>query len=197
MPSHRCLVKDASSDQSGSCIATLLGSPDNWVKAPMHYLAVIDMTGLNDSLVVLGLFVALLLLSRPVVQRLLVRLAKGVRDWATAHFERAELRDSDEDELWLMERRRRLCADLRRVEHLIATDTWMSATRQRGNRIAYDRLVDDLRHTPDVSPAIFQTFGSSEESIIEPRSRWLTDDGSWRQPRTVEVLEIGRTRRRH
>lgn len=163
----------------------------------MDYLAVIDMVGLTDFLIVFALFVALLLLSRPVVQRLLVRLAGHVRDWATAHFERSEVRDHDEDELWLMERRRKLCADLRRVEHLIATDTWMSATRQRGNRIAYDRLVDDLRHTPDVTPAIFETFGSSGEFTIEPQSRWLTNDGSWRQPRTVEVLEIGRTRRRH
>jgi hypothetical protein len=155
------------------------------------------MTGLNDSLVVLGLFVALLLLSRPVAQRLLVRLAINVRDWTTAHVERAEVRDREEDELWLMERRRKLCADLRRVEHLIATDTWMSATRQRGNRIAYDQLVDDLRHTPDVSPAAFETFGYEDESTIEPRSRWLGEDGFSQQPRTVEVLEIGRPRRRH
>jgi hypothetical protein len=157
---------------------------------------VIDMPGLNDSLVVLGLFVALLLLSRPVIQHLLVRLARNVRDWATAHFERAEVRDRDEDELWLMERRRKLCADLRRVEHLIATDTWMSATRQRGNRLAYDQLVDDLRHIPDVSPTFFETFGSWDESTIEPQSSWLSVDGFSPQPRTVEVLEIGRPRRR-
>jgi hypothetical protein len=157
---------------------------------------VIDMTGLSESLVVLVAFVVLLLLTKPVGRRALGRLGRGVRGWATSHFERAEECDSDEDQLWLMERRRKLCADLRRVEHLLATDAWMSATRQRGNRIAYDRLVDDLRHTPDVPPTILGTFGSWDESSIEPSSRWLTNDGISQRPRTVEVLEIGRPRRR-
>ena len=99
--------------------------------------------------------------------------------------------------LWQMERRSRMCADLRRVEHLLATDTWMSATRQLGNRIAYHRLVDDLRHTPVVLPTIFQTFGSLDESTFEPPSRWLPNAGYSPQPPTVEILEIGWGRRRH
>lgn len=192
-----CLVNDSWNDQSGSCIATLLGSPDNRAGArARQYLAVIDMTELSESLVVLVLIVALVLITRPVGRRALGRLGRGVRGWATSHFERAEERDSDEDQLWLMERRRKLCADLQRVEHLLATDAWMSATRQRGNRIAYLRLVDDLRHTPDVPPMILGTFGSWDESTIEPSSRWLTNDGISQRPRTVEVLEIGRPRRR-
>ena len=171
-------------------------SPDSRAGAyARQYLAVIDMTGLSESLVVLVPFVVLLLLTKPVGRRALGRLGRGVRGWATSHFERAEERDSDEDQLWLMERRRKLCADLRRVEHLLATDAWMSATRQRGNRIAYDRLVDDLRHTPDVPPTILGTFGSWDDSS-EPSSRWLTNDGISQRPRTVEVLEIGRPRRR-
>jgi hypothetical protein len=192
-----CLVNDSWNDQSGSCIATLLGSPDNRAGArARQYLAVIDMTELSESLVVLVLIVALVLITRPVGRRALGRLGRGVRGWAMSHFERAEERDSDEDQLWLMERRRKLCADLQRVEHLLATDAWMSATRQRGNRIAYLRLVDDLRHTPDVPPTILGTFGSWDESTIEPSSRWLTNDGISQRPRTVEVLEIGRPRRR-
>jgi hypothetical protein len=192
-----CLVNDSWNDQSGSCIATLLGSPDNRAGArARQYLAVIDMTELSESLVVFVLIVALVLITRPVGRRALGRLGRGVRGWATSHFERAEERDSDEDQLWLMERRRKLCADLQRVEHLLATDAWMSATRQRGNRIAYLRLVDDLRHTPDVPPTILGTFGSWDESTIEPSSRWLTNDGISQRPRTVEVLDIGRPRRR-
>jgi hypothetical protein len=192
-----CLVNDSWNDQSGSCIATLLGSPDNRAGArARQYLAVIDMTELSESLVVLVLIVALVLITRPVGRRALGRLGRGVRGWATSHFERAEERDSDEDQLWLMERRRKLCADLQRVEHLLDTDAWMSATRQRGNRIAYLRLVDDLRHTPDVPPTILGTFGSWDESTIESSSRWLTNDGISQRPRTVEVLEIGRPRRR-
>jgi hypothetical protein len=157
---------------------------------------VIDMTGLDGPLVVFGLVVVLLLLRWPASQRALARLARRVGEWATTHWTRAEEADPDEDELWQVERRRKLCADLRRVEHLLATDSWMSATRQLGNRIAYHRLVDDLRHTPVVLPTISQTFGSWDESTIEPPSRWLTNAGYSPQPPTVEVLEIGWGRRR-
>ena len=154
------------------------------------------MTGLDGPLVVFGLLVVLLLLRWPASRRALARPARRVSDWATTHWIRAEEGDRDEDELWQMERRRKLCADLRRVEHLLATDTWMSATRQLGNRIAYHRLVDDLRHTPEVLPTIFQTYGSWEESAIEPASRWLTKESYSPQAPTVEILEIGWGRRR-
>jgi hypothetical protein len=98
--------------------------------------------------------------------------------------------------LWLMERRRKLCDDLRRVERLVATDSWMSATRQRANRIAYHQLVDDLRHTPEVSSTIFQTFGPWDESAIEPGFPRLINNAASQKPPTVEVLEIGWHRRR-
>jgi hypothetical protein len=158
---------------------------------------VIDMTGLDGPLVVSGLLAMLLLLRWPVSRRTLARLARRVGDWAITHWTRAEEADPDDDELWQVERRRRLCADLRRVEHLLATDSWMSATRQIGNRIAYHRLVDDLRHMPVVLPTISQTFGSWDESAIAPPSRWLTNAGYSAQPPKVEVLEIGWGRRRH
>ncbi|HJV15381.1 MAG TPA: hypothetical protein VJ625_15935, partial [Propionibacteriaceae bacterium] len=90
----------------------------------------------------------------------------------------------------------KLCEDLRRVEHLVATDSWMSATRQRANRIAYNRLVYDLRHTPEVSSTSFQTFGSWDESAIDPRWTRLINNGAAQKPPTVEVLEIGWGRRR-
>jgi hypothetical protein len=158
------------------------------------------MTGLEGPLVVFGLLVVLLLLLLllrwPASRRALARLARRVSDWATTHWSRAEEWDSDERALWQMERRSRLCADLRRVERLLATDTWMSATRQLGNRIAYHRLVDDLRDMPEVLPTIFQTFGALDESTFEPPSRWLSNAGYSPQPPTVEILEIGWGRRR-
>jgi hypothetical protein len=159
---------------------------------------VINMPYADGSLVVLGLFVVLLLLTRTTPRRVVVRLVSRVGEWTTTHWKRPEESDREEDELWQMERRRRLCADLRRVEHLLATDSWMSATRQRANRIAYNRLVDDLRHTPDVFPAAFQppTLDLSDESAIDPRSTGLINIGVPQQRRTVEVLEIGRPRRR-
>ena len=156
------------------------------------------MTGLNGPLVVFGMLTVLVLVRIPVTRQLFVGLARWVSDWATIHWTRAEEGDLYDDELWQMERRRRLCADLSRVEHLLATDTWMSATRQLGNRIAYHRLVDDLRHTPDVVPAIFQpqTFGPWDEATFEPSALRLINDGASRRPRTVEILEIGWGRRR-
>lgn len=155
------------------------------------------MTGLEGPLVVFGLLAILLLIRLPVSRRALARLARRVGDWATTHWRKAEEFDPEEAQLWQMERRSKLCADLRRVEHLLATDTWMSATRQRGNRIAYYRLVDDLRHMPVVLPAITQTFGSFDESTFESSSRWLPGAGYSPQPPTVEILEIGWGRRRH
>ena len=101
--------------------------------------------------------------------------------------------DREAEELSRVLRRQQLCADLRRVEHLIATDTWMSATRQRGNRLAYEQLLDDLRHTPDVLPAI---PGMSEinswttsASTVQPTIP-VTGYGSRSAP-NIEILEIG------
>ena len=158
-----------------------------------------DVTAESGSWVVYSLVVLLLVLLRiPVTQRLLVSSARRVGDWAKTHYARAEERDPDEDAMWLMERRRRLCADLRRIEHLLATDTWMSATRQRGNRLAYNQLVDDLRRMPVAVSTIFepQTFDPWNESTIEPSYWRLPSDGFRPQSPTVEVLEIGWGRRR-
>ena len=101
--------------------------------------------------------------------------------------------DQEAVELSQVLRRQRLCADLRRVEHLIATDTWMSATRQLGNRLAYEQLVDDLKHTPDVLPAIpgmseinKWTASTSTDQPAIP----ITGYGS-RSAAKIEILEIG------
>jgi hypothetical protein len=101
--------------------------------------------------------------------------------------------DREAEELSRVLRRQQLCADLRRVEHLIATDTWMSATRQLGNRLAYEQLLDDLKHTPDVLPAI---PGISEinnwtasASTVQPAIP-VTSYGPRNAP-NIEILEIG------
>jgi hypothetical protein len=155
------------------------------------------MTGLGGPLVLFGLLVVLLPLRWSASRGALARLARRVGGWAVTHWTRAEEADPDEAELWQVERRRKLSADLRRVEHLLATDTWMSATRQLGNRIAYHRLVDDLRHMPVMLPTISQTFGTWDESAFETPSRWLPNAGYSAQPPKVEILEIGWSRRRH
>ena len=157
-----------------------------------------DIASLDDWLLALGLLVVLALLSRPGIQHLLARLARGISERAVARFERTEEPDPDQAELWLMEKRRKLSADLRRVEHLLATDTWMSATRQIGNRLAYRQLVEDLRHTPEVYPALapFASLDSWDESTdLLGSARHLRAGYAARSPQ-VEVLEIGWGRRR-
>jgi|SRR5215211_451581 len=157
-----------------------------------------DIASLDDLLLALGLLVVVALLSRPQTQRLLARLARRIGDWATDRFERTEEPDPDQAELWLIEKRRKLSADLRRVEHLVATDTWMSATRQLGNRLAYRQLVEDLRQTPEVYPAFapFASSDSSDESTdLLGSARHLRAGYAARSPQ-VEVLEIGWGRRR-
>ena len=111
----------------------------------MQHSAVSEVPQVDGSWDVLVVFLGLLVLTQPLPRRVVVRLARRVGDWAAAHRQQTEEWDPEEQQLWLLEHRRKLCADLRRVEHLLATDEWMSATRQRGNRIAYNRLVDDLR----------------------------------------------------
>jgi hypothetical protein len=146
----------------------------------------------------LGLFV-ILLLSRLVPQRFLRQLARRSYDWASARYEHYEEPDPGETELWLAEKRRRLCSDLRRVEHLLATDTWMSATRQLGNRLAYRQLVEDLRHTPEVfpAPAPLPSFDSRDVSAEPLGSAGYISAGFAARSPQVEVLEIGWRRRRN
>ena len=157
------------------------------------------MPQLDGTLVVVTVFIFVLLLTKAMPRSVVLRIATRVGEWAGAHRQHTEeWDDPEEQQLWLFERRRKLCADLRHIEHLLATDEWMSATRQRGNRIAYDRLVDDLRRIPDVFPTILQsqTFDPWHEPTTDSRFTGLLSNGSTTQGRTVEVLEIGWGRRR-
>jgi hypothetical protein len=69
----------------------------------------------------------------------------------------------------------------------------MSATRQLGNRLAYEQLLDDLKHTPDVLPAI---PGMNEINSWTPSTSTAepatpdTGFGARNAPK-IEILEIG------
>jgi hypothetical protein len=150
------------------------------------------MLGMPEYFVASGLFVVLALLTRPVSWRVLARLATWVDGRAAVHHSGTDDPDRDDDAL-LMYRRDRLYADLRRIEHLLATDMWMSATRQLGNRLAYDQLLDEIRRIPDM-PSSFerQTVDWWNESKSQPI--WggpLTTNGYAEKPPAVEILEIG------
>jgi hypothetical protein len=151
------------------------------------------MHEIPQYVIVFGFFVALGLLSRPMSWRLLARLATCVDDWAAAHSKETDDDPDRDDDALLMYRRDRLCADLRRIEHLLATDMWMSATRQLGNRLAYDQLIDELRHIPDV-PSSFETQTLDWWNESKPQPVWgssRTTNGYSAKTPAVEVLEIG------
>jgi hypothetical protein len=147
------------------------------------------MDQLGDWFGLFALILALPLLAKPFVRKQLSRLGGVVLD----RLSRPPDLDREADELSRVLRRQRLCADLRRVEHLIATDMWMSATRQLGNRLAYVQLLDDLKHTPDVLPAIsgISTVDSwtASSSTVQPAIP-NAGYGSRNAPK-IEILEIG------
>ena len=119
----------------------------------------------------------------------MIRLGSAILE----RFSRPRDVDQEADELWRAARRQQLCADLRRVKHLIATDTWMSATRQLGNRLAYEQLLDDLKQTPDV---LLPIPGMSEINSWTPATSAaepvIPDIGyDSRNAPKIEILEIG------
>jgi len=110
------------------------------------------------------------------------------------------LEDAGETEMthWLAhERRLRLGADLRRVELLLRTDMTKSATRQLGNRLAYEQLLDDLRRLPEAEPAMAAAavLSSWHGAAGEVSSQFVRAGDSAGSP-VVEILEIGWQRRR-
>jgi hypothetical protein len=143
------------------------------------------MDQLRDWLVLFALILAVPLLARPFIRRQLSRLGGVVFDRLSQPAEP----DREAEELWSVLRRERLCADLRRVEHLIATDMWMSATRQLGNRLAYAQLLDDLKHAPDVLPAV-SGIGEADDWTAFPSTVQPAIPSAGYAPK-IEILEIG------
>ena len=128
-------------------------------------------------------------LVRPFVRKQMSRLGGVILDILS----KPDDVDQEAEELSRAARRERLCADLRRVEHLIATDTWMSATRQLGNRLAYEQLLDDLKHTPDVLPAIPGMNEINSWTPATATAQPATPDTGYgtRNAPKIEILEIG------
>lgn len=116
------------------------------------------MQPIGQSMVFAAVIVIALLLRFARSRAWLIRLGQEL----TTRFGRAEHTpewEREHAELWLMARRRRLTADLHRIESLLLHDDWMSATRQLGNRLARDQLVASLARIPDLLPARDRSFG--------------------------------------
>lgn len=135
-----------------------------------------------DQLVWLSVFVGLIAVARLLVSRLALRvLAPRLRrlgEWAAERMNRPEEVDPEAEEMALFLRRQRLVAQLDRVRRLLVVDEHMSATRQVGNRMAYDSLVADLAHLPEVYPV----------PTVTPTSSVVRSDQ--RRGSTVEVLDV-------
>jgi hypothetical protein len=121
--------------------------------------------------------VARLLTTRPAV-RILSPWVRRLVDWGSANLSPREEIDPEIEELAILRRRQQLEANLDRVRRLLATDMGMSRDRQVGNRLAYAWLMDELKRTPDILPA------------VPTRSVHLISRDVHRGS-TVEILEIG------
>lgn len=105
-------------------------------------------------------------------------------------------------ELAAVLRRERLLRDLQRVQHLVATDAWMSAVRQIGNRMAHEQLLHDLRTLPQVSAPVaigagtgWELSGLQVPSSSVPSSSVSNSSGAsgygGAPGRSVETLDFG------
>jgi hypothetical protein len=161
-------------------------------------------------LIVVLLFGVVPALSRPSVLRALAHAAEHTRDWSDARAARRTPVDEEAESLRLWSQRCRLGAALDRIERLLATDSWMSATRQMGNRLAHDQLVLELSRIPDVFPSRAGTPLVDVWAEPTPSRRWrapvpdrwderiqvpawsvAAPAGSPSKPGQVEVLDLG------
>ena len=106
-------------------------------------------------------------------------------------------------------RKEQLLVHIARLRRLLLTDMNMSATRQLGNRLAYEWLLRELTRLGDVPS--FPVFGSEASRAASSRPERLNAWDEWEgdpaapspeptavplgyspRPRQVEILEIGR-----
>jgi hypothetical protein len=151
-----------------------------------------DLQHLGDWLLVIGLFIGLALLSKRSVRNFLGPQMIRLGTWTLVQLRPVGDPDDEADDLSKAVRRQQLCADVQRLQRVLATDVSMSATRQIANRLAYRQLLRDLEETPDV-------YGAMPGHVTE--ARWnsstlsLRTEHSERAP-TVEILETGWRRHR-
>lgn len=88
---------------------------------------------------------------------------------------------------WAQQRLARRRADLERVRRLLLDDEWMSGTRQVGNRLAYERLVVDVREAERLVPAAALEVPAAPSSVSAPRFTLVAPSA---QP-AVEMIEFG------
>lgn len=168
----------------------------------------VDVDQLSAWLVVATAFVLLpFLLVGPNRPRhaIAVRLER-LGSWALPRLQ-ARSRDRDDPdgldpltdpELRERQRREQIYADLRRLHDLVRSDAAMSATRQIANRIAYDRLREQVAALGEppvrVGPGAATGPSASAGSYLNPFSRPSSGPVAGGLPAarpTREVLDVG------
>lgn len=154
-----------------------------------------DLHELGYGLIVLALVIAIPLGFKcwPLARRILgedrlSQLRARAEDWATPV---AEL-DPLADDLRMILRSERLRADIQRLRRIMATDMSMSATRQIGNRLAYDWLLRELEGMRSLSQRSFSEGAANDWSIpvrAVPTAGSMSGHYAQRAP-TVEILDI-------
>lgn len=174
----------------------------------------IDYSELTSWLVVVVVLLAIPLVStrRLASGRFASERMSALGAWAVERLTPAPEVDQLADDLYRVIRRERLRSDILRLRRILATDMDMSATRQLGNRIAYEWLLRELNGLRAPSPAGATASFPERGAEVEGDS-WSDDwdTGSWdvrplppptpepawsyeARPPKVEILEIGRRR---
>jgi hypothetical protein len=112
--------------------------------------------------------------------------------WTFAHLRPVAEVDQEADYLWNVLRRQQLAAHVQRLQRILASDQYMSATRQIANRIAYAQLLSELRSTPDFEGAM-PTHGTPTQWNPSAHPAWT--ERPTPAP-AVEILDIGWRRQR-
>ncbi|MBA3529332.1 MAG: hypothetical protein H0T91_08515 [Propionibacteriaceae bacterium] len=135
----------------------------------------------------------LLSLRVPFVRRVLSNRLSQFGSWAVERARPAPEFDQLADELYQVLRREKLRSDLRRLQRIVATDMSMSATRQLGNRLAYQWLLRELESTRDrwqpTGDDGAVNWGRASALSTQPTDP-VPSHYSQRPPK-VEILEIG------
>ena len=146
-------------------------------------------------LLVGGVLTALFIATRlPFVRRFLVQQLKRLAAWVWERVRPEPEVDQMALDLYRVVRREKLRADVERLRRLLATDMSMSATRQLGNRLAYEWVLRDLDLLRAQLPS--SSVETAAWSISSPSGQVNQPRSSYRpRPATeVEYLDFGRKR---
>ena len=145
-------------------------------------------------LLVGGVLTALYIATRlPFVRRFLAQQLRRLGAWVWERIRPEPEVDQVALDLYRVVRREKLRADVERLRRLLATDMSMSATRQLGNRLAYDWLLRELETVRGPSrfvaaEGVFETLSSS---ALPTQTSDLRSSYASSSTTTVEILELG------